>query len=138
MKIGFACGIFDIFHAGHVLMLQECKGLCDYLIVAINLGQNIDRNINKDKNKPIFSIDDRVLIIESCKFVDLVLTYSNEDELSKLMDDNNINIRFLGDDYIGKPITQSSREIEIKYINRDHGKSTSKFIMEIVNKYTNL
>ena len=40
MKVGFACGVFDLFHAGHVLMLQECKKNCDYLIVAINRAEN--------------------------------------------------------------------------------------------------
>jgi glycerol-3-phosphate cytidylyltransferase len=138
MKIGFTCGVFDLFHAGHVLMLQDCKNQCDYLIVAINSGQNIDENINKGKNKPIFSLEDRVMIIKSCKFVDMVITYSNEEELSELIDLNNINIRFLGDDYFGKPITKSKQNIIIKYINRGHGKSTSGFIKEIVKKYKNV
>ena len=114
MKIGFTCGVFDLFHAGHVLMLQECKCQCDYLIVAINSGQNIDENINKGKNKPIFSLEDRVMIIKSSKFVDMVITYSNEEELLELMDLNNINIRFLGDEYEGKPITKSKKNIIIK------------------------
>ena len=33
MIIGFTCGVFDLFHAGHVLMLKECKEHCDYEII---------------------------------------------------------------------------------------------------------
>jgi glycerol-3-phosphate cytidylyltransferase len=51
MKIGFACGVFDLFHAGHVLMLQECKANCDYLIVALNRAENISEKINPGKAK---------------------------------------------------------------------------------------
>lgn len=46
MKIGFACGVFDLFHAGHVLMLKECKEYCDYLIVALNKAENISAKVN--------------------------------------------------------------------------------------------
>ena len=35
MKKGFVCGVFDIFHAGHALMLKECANKCDYLILAL-------------------------------------------------------------------------------------------------------
>ena len=42
MKIGFTCSCFDLFHAGHVLMLQEAKTQCDYLIVGLQTDPSID------------------------------------------------------------------------------------------------
>jgi len=135
MIIGFTCGVFDLFHAGHVLMLKECKEHCDFLIVAINTATNINYEINKGKNSPIFSISDRELIITSCKYVDKVFTYSTEEELLKIIDNEIIHIRFLGDDYLGKSITKSNKKIDIKFINRDHGKSTSGYIKQILKKY---
>ena len=138
MKIGFTCGVFDLFHAGHVMMLNECKKHCDYLIVAINTATNFDKKINSNKNSPIFSIEDRVLILKSCKYVDKVLKYSSESELVKIIEEEQIDVRFLGDDYIGKPITMSHKIIEIKYINRDHGKSSSGYIRQILKKYENI
>ena len=138
MKIGFTCGVFDLFHAGHVLMLKECKENCDYLIVALNTAINFNEVINKNKNRPIFSIDDRELILKSCKYIDKVIRYSSEDELKIIIDQENINIRFLGADYIDKLITESNKITEIKYINRDHGKSTSNYIKQILKKYDNL
>ena len=63
MKVGFACGVFDIFHAGHVLMLKECKANCDYLIVAVNRAENISNEINPAKRKPVFSIEERKMVV---------------------------------------------------------------------------
>jgi glycerol-3-phosphate cytidylyltransferase len=127
MKIGFACGVFDLFHAGHVLMLQECKANCDYLIVALNKAENISEKINPGKQKPIFSIDERVLIMKACRFVDEVITYNTEDELLDILKTKNINIRFLGEDYRGKAITGSELDMELYYTDRSHGLSTSLY-----------
>ena len=43
IKKGITFGAFDLFHAGHVLMLQEAKTVCDYLIVCIQTDPSIDR-----------------------------------------------------------------------------------------------
>lgn len=131
MKIGFACGVFDLYHAGHVLMLKECKENCDYLIVALNQAINL----SDDKNSPIYTIYERKLIIESCKYVDEVLTYSNEQELTNILINRKIDIRFLGDDYKNnnKHITSPELVKEIYIVNRDHGFSSSR-IRELIDK----
>ena len=82
MKKGFVCGVFDIFHAGHALMLKECANKCDYLILALNT-ENIDFSINPGKIPPLYSIEERVLILESCLYVDEVVVYNSESELAK-------------------------------------------------------
>ncbi|WP_421796960.1 adenylyltransferase/cytidyltransferase family protein [Haliscomenobacter sp.] len=134
MKIGFACGVFDLFHPGHVLMLIDCKSKCDYLLVAINKGENISKEINPDKKKPIYSLSERRLMLESCKYVDEVIEYGSEDELLKILMSRKIDIRFLGDDYIGKPITGASVNIQLYYIDRSHGYSTTNTIKKIVGQ----
>jgi glycerol-3-phosphate cytidylyltransferase len=133
MKIGFACGIFDLFHAGHVLMLQECKANCDYLIVGLNSALDIDYNINPGKSEPIYSLENRKIILESCKYVDEVIVYNNETELKEIMINKKIEIRFLGEDYRGKQITGEDLVREIYFINRGHGMSTSGFKKQIMN-----
>jgi glycerol-3-phosphate cytidylyltransferase len=127
MKIGFTCGVFDLFHAGHVLMLKECKAHCDYLIVALNSAQNFDTQINPNKMSPIYSLEERTLIMLSCKYVDEVLTYGSEEELLVILQSKKISIRFLGEDYKGKLITGSNLPIEIYFTNREHGLSTSNY-----------
>lgn len=127
MKIGFACGVFDLFHAGHVLMLRECKENCDFLIVAINSGIAFDSKINQGKTAPVYSIEERVLIVKSCRYVDEVLIYSSEEQLLEILASKNIDIRFLGEDYKGKEITGADLSKELYYTNRDHGLSTSLY-----------
>ena len=53
MKTGFTCSCFDLFHAGHIMMLKEAKSKCDYLIVGLQTDPTIDR---PEKNKPIQSL----------------------------------------------------------------------------------
>ncbi|MFK8013684.1 MAG: adenylyltransferase/cytidyltransferase family protein [Marinicellaceae bacterium] len=127
MKRGFVCGVFDLFHLGHVLMLEECKKNCDFLIVALNTTENIDYKINPNKMAPLFSITERKAIMEACKFVDQVHTYSSEAELLALMKNENIDIRFLGEDYKNAPITGTDLNIPVHYCDRSHGLSTSKY-----------
>ncbi len=131
MKTGFACGIFDLFHAGHVRMLKECKDHCDHLIVALNRAEDL----SADKNKPMFSIEERVEIMNSCKYVDEVLTYNGEEELYELMKSRKIAVRFLGEDYKSKPITGADLNIPIHYTYRGHGLSTSGWLKSIIERY---
>ena len=133
MKVGFACGVFDLFHAGHVLMLQECKEHCDYLIVALNRAENIDYSINPGKKPPIYSFEERKLIMENCKLVDEVIAYNSEEDLMEILRTKKIDVRFLGDDYKGRKITGEGLVKEIYYTNRDHGLSTSAYRKRIVD-----
>jgi glycerol-3-phosphate cytidylyltransferase len=134
MKIGFTCGVFDLFHAGHVLMLKECKEHCDYLIVALNRAENISEKINPGKKPPVFSLEERKLIMASCRYVDEVLEYNSEEELLEILRSRNINIRFLGEDYRGKDITGGDLDIEIYYTDRGHGLSTSYYRKLLLGK----
>jgi glycerol-3-phosphate cytidylyltransferase len=132
MKIGFACGVFDLYHTGHVLMLKECRENCDYLIVALNTAQNL----SQDKNPPIYSIEERKLIMSSCRYVDQVVSYNSEEELLEILKTSKIDIRFLGDDYKIKPITGPDLKMEFYFINRDHGYSTSSLIQKIAKRHS--
>ena len=64
MKKGITFGAFDLFHAGHVLMLQEAKTVCDYLIVCIQTDPSNDR---KTKNTPVQSLLEREIQITACR-----------------------------------------------------------------------
>lgn len=136
MKIGFTCGVFDLYHLGHVLMLEECRQNCDYLIVALNTAEQISSAINPGKNQPIFTIEERVKIMQSIRYVDEVLIYKNEEELLQILKSKSIAIRFLGDDYRNRPITGADLPIELYYTDRSHGLSTSGYIRKIIERRT--
>lgn len=67
-KIIFCSGSFDLLHAGHVLFLEACKELGDFLVVAV--GPDADIRNNKGKNRPIHNEKIRLKVIDSLKPVD--------------------------------------------------------------------
>jgi glycerol-3-phosphate cytidylyltransferase len=126
MKIGITCSTFDLLHAGHVLMLEECKTYCDYLICALQVDPSVDR---PEKNKPIQSLVERYIQLKAVKWVDEIIPYSTESELEEIFSALPIDVRIIGNDYAGKEFTAKSicdeRGIEIIYNKRDHGYSSS-------------
>ena len=127
MKVGFTCSTFDLLHAGHVAMLKEAKGQCDYLIVGLQNDPTFDRS---NKNKPIQSIVERQLQLEGCKFVDEVWVYNTEKDLEDLLLTLPIDVRILGVEYENKEFTGREichkRNIELYFNGRDHSFSSSE------------
>ncbi len=121
---GLIAGNFDVIHPGYVKTFRECKENCDHFTVLLHSDPTIER---PNKLKPILSVDERIEILSSIKYIDDIKVYTYEEELIKLLEDNKFNIRFLGDDYIGKSYTGIELNIKIHYISRNHGWSTTKF-----------
>ena len=125
--IGFTCGAFDLFHAGHNIMLRECKSRCDYLIVGLHTDPTIDR---PNKNKPVQTIYERYVQLKNCKWVDDIIPYDTEKDLLNLIATVPINVRFLGEDYLGVQITGENLckqlNIDVIYLKRRHDFSTSE------------
>ena len=134
MKIGFTCSTFDLFHAGHLLMLEEAKNQCDYLIVGLQTDPTIDRP--KEKNKPVQSVFERFVQLEACKYVDKVIPYATEKELVDILLSYPINVRILGDEYRDKEFTGKyeciSKEIDFYFNKREHSFSTSELRARVV------
>ena len=130
MRIGVIAGNFDVIHPGYIHMFNECKKYCNYLIVLLHEDPTNER---PEKLKPILSVEERLLILYSLKQVNLVMTYKTEAELYDILDEMHPDVRFLGDDYIGKPFTGDDLDISIHYLNRDHGWSTTKYKKLIAN-----
>lgn len=134
--IGFTCGAMDLLHAGHVLMLKECKEKCDYLIVGLQVDPNQDR---PEKHKPVETLEERKIKLEGCKYVDEIIEYSTEKNLYhlllKLYNKGRINVRFMGADWQDKP--NYSRDllpqISVVYNSRNHTYSSSNLRERIKN-----
>ena len=103
MKIGFNCSSCDLFHAGHVTMMKMEKQLCDYLIVALQVDPTIDRP--GVKNKPVQSVHERYVQLQGCKYVDEILVYETEADLLNLLQTQNIDVRFLSEEYKDRDFT---------------------------------
>lgn len=129
MKIGFTCGTFDLTHFGHALMLEECKQVCDYLIVGVQSDPSIDR---PHKNKPIQSMEERVGMIKAIRWVDKVVVYNTEADLMKLLKKLKPSIRILGIDWKGKKFTGHELSMEYYFNSRDHNFSTSNLRKRIL------
>ena len=130
MKTGFTCGAFDLLHAGHIMMLEEAKSFCDYLIVGLHSDPNIDR---PEKNKPIQSLNERLIQLRAVKYVDLILIYDTEDDLVNLLKAIKPDMRIIGDDYRDKNFTGDNLGIELKFNSRNHEFSSSELRSRIKN-----
>ena len=133
MKTGFTCSCFDLFHAGHIMMLKEAKAKCEYLIVGLQTDPTIDR---PEKNKPIQSVVERFIQLESCKYVDEVVVYATEKDLLDILHTYPINIRVVGEEYKDKDFTGKDLDhIEMYYNSRKHSFSTTELRQRVIERY---
>lgn len=130
MKIGFTCSCFDLFHAGHVMMLKEAKTQCDYLIVGLQTDPTLDR---PEKNKPIQSVLERYIQLEACKYVDKIIPYATEKDLLDLLKSQHIDVRIIGEEYRNKAFTGDNLGMEIYYNLRQHSFSSTELRNRIID-----
>lgn len=94
----YTTGCFDIFHYGHLNILSKSKDLCNRLIV----GVSTDELILKEKgNLPVIPFAERVKIVESIKYVDMVVPQINKNK-QQAIDKYNIDAISVGDDWRGR------------------------------------
>jgi|TARA_B100001094_G_scaffold151961_1_gene147085 glycerol-3-phosphate cytidylyltransferase len=140
-NIGFTCSTFDLLHAGHVVMLEEAKRHCDYLIVGLQIDPTLDR---EHKNAPIQSIVERQIQLSAIKYVDEIVIYNTEADLEDLLLTLPINVKVMGEEYKGKDFTGKQickdRGIKLIYNGRDHSFSSTslrKRVYKIENEQNN-
>lgn len=132
--IGFTSVVGDLFHAGHVAMIQECRQHCDYLIVGVMAG--IDNR--PGKNEPVQSLFERFYQVENCAGVDRVIALGSEADLDlALRTLTEIDVRFVGDDYVGRDFTGKATceqyGIRVIHTHRRHGLSSTELRRRISN-----
>ncbi len=122
--VGVIAGNFDVIHPGYIYMFDECKKHCDILLLLLHDDPSIER---PEKIKPMLDLSERNMILSSLKQVDRIITYQIESDLYDILKTEQIDIRFLGDDYRDKAFTGDDLGIPIHYLDRSHGWSTTKF-----------
>ena len=124
MKKGITFGAFDLFHAGHVMMMREAKSVCDHLIVGLQSDPSIDR---PQKNAPVQSIVERHIQIAACRYVDEIIVYSTEADLLDILKRVDWDVRILGDEYRDKAFTGREGTLRRCYFNqRSHTFSSTE------------
>lgn len=99
-KVGITVGVFDLFHVGHLNLLERCKAMCDKLIVAVCQ----DDYVTQVKHKtPVYPADQRMRILAALKCVDEVIPVSIEETEDKmlLIKNHPFDVLFSGDDWKG-------------------------------------
>ncbi len=121
-KIGVTFSCWDLLHAGHHIFLEDIKKQCDILIVGLQTDPTIDR---PSKNKPVQTLEEREIQIKSNRYIDFYFIYSSEESLYQSLKDLQPNVRFLGDDYIGKSFTGCDLSIKVIFHPRSEHKYSS-------------
>ena len=127
MRDGITFSTFDLLHAGHILMLEEAKTQCDWLVVALQSDPTVDR---PEKNKPIQTMYERYIQLKGCRYVDEIVPYTTEEEVRLILESRPFDVRIIGEDYkdidfTGKDICDE-RGIRIYYNSRQHHLSSSE------------
>ena len=130
MKKGITFGAFDLFHAGHVMMMREAKSVCDHLIVGLQSDPSIDR---PQKNRPVQSIVERHIQVAACRYVDEIIVYSTEAQLLDILEHVDWDVRILGEEYRDKEFTGREETLSRCYFNqRSHTFSSSELRNRVV------
>lgn len=93
--IGYTSGVFDLFHIGHLNILEQAKRQCDYLIVGVTTDQAVEQ---KKGFTPFIPFEERLAIIKQIKYVDEVYVESDTDKI-KAWEDLNFDKLFKGSDW---------------------------------------
>jgi len=133
MRIGFTCSTFDLFHAGHIMMLKEARTQCDYLIVGMQTDPTIDRDW---KNKPIQSVFERFTQLQACKYVDEVIPYATEKELIDILCSYPIDVRIIGEEYKDQQFTGYELPMAVYFNTRRHSFSTTELRKRVAEAKT--
>lgn len=134
-KIVFTNGCFDILHAGHVAYLKKAKTFGDWLVVGINSDDSVRRI--KGESRPVNSLDDRKMVLESLSFIDEVIPF-DEDTPLELIKQVHPDVLVKGGDYklsdiVGADEVQAYGG-EVKVLDYIQGKSTTEIIKKMKEK----
>lgn len=129
MKKILTYGTFDLTHIWHIKILKRAKELWDYLIV----GVSTDEFNNLKWKKCEFPYDHRKEIIESIKYVDLVIPESNWEQKIDDVNKYNVDIMVMWDDWEWK-FDYLKEYCEVIYLPRTWGISTTQIKNNISNK----
>lgn len=132
-KIGYTQGVYDMFHIGHLNLLNHAKEYCDYLIV----GVNSDQLVQSYKHKiPVINERERRIIVSNIKAVDECIIAETLDKKS-MLNELHFDVIFIGDDWKGNPRWEETRAemalVGVDVVFLPHTDGISSTILETVS-----
>tara|TARA_R110002020_G_scaffold342974_7_gene557335 strand:+ start:285 stop:686 length:402 start_codon:yes stop_codon:yes gene_type:complete len=120
-------GCFDVLHRGHIELFKYAKSLGDWLVVGIDTDERV--KASKGESRPFNTVEDRVAMLESIKYVDEIRVFDSNDELDTQVLLSGAEIMVVGSDYKDKEVIGSRHAQEVKFFDRIDGYSTTKILV---------
>ena len=130
-KIVWCNGTFDILHPGHMQLFKVARSLGDKVIVATDTDEKIKED--KGEHRPVNDLCYRVAMLEAIKYIDVVLTFGNRQELEGLIQLYTPDILLLGDDWQGGDVVGIEHAKGVRFLPRVGGYASSKTLNKMKN-----
>ena len=98
-KVGYTSGVYDMFHIGHLNILERAKQECDYLIVGVTSDELC---LSRKGKLPIINQNDRIKIIQAIRYVDKAIFQETMDKID-VIKKYGVDAVFVGSDWKGTP-----------------------------------
>lgn len=137
--IGYTTGVYDMFHIGHLNIIQRAKAQCDYLIVGVSTDELVQREKGK---QPVISYEERTAIVSAIKYVDKVVPQTSKNKM-EAWEKYHFNKMFVGSDWQGTSLWQEFEKqfkplnVDIVYLPHTDGISSTKLKSILINMYKN-
>ena len=125
-KIIWTNGCFDILHRGHIELFRYAKSLGDKLIVGVDSDERV--RLDKGEDRPINTLDDRMHVLNSIKYVDMVLPFNSTEELEIKIKYWSPAVMVIGSDWKGKKVVGQEYTGEVDFFDRIEGYSTTEML----------
>ena len=119
-------GCFDVLHIGHIKLFQRARQMGFPVIVGIDSDSRIQSM--KGNNRPVNSLEDRIEMLRSIKYIDGVIAFSTDEELVAIIKENNPRYMVIGDEYREKKVIGAEHVKELIFVPRYEGFSSSAII----------
>ena len=124
-------GTFDILHPGHIQLFKVARSLGDKVIVATDTDEKIQKD--KGEHRPVNDLCYRVAMLEAIKYIDVVLTFGDRQELEGLIQLYTPDILLLGDDWQGGDVVGIEHAKGVRFLPRVGGYASSKTLNKMKN-----
>lgn len=122
-------GCFDVLHIGHIKLFEYARSLGDQLIVGIDSDTRVSSL--KGPQRPVNNQEHRKIMLEALRYIDKVYIFNDEQELSRLVQENSVDYIVVGDDYINKRVVGSELVKETIFFPKIDNISTSNILSKI-------